>query len=171
MSDSAKQELLREIEAGWQRLQAFINSYTEEQLTTPTDAAGWTAKDHLIHLAVWQGGMLAVMDKQSRREYMQISREDWATLAETYDVVNGAIQQRHKDMPLDAVCGELAARHREFLARIESMPAEDLQLPYSHYQSASKSTTPLIDYLRGNSFGHYDEHIPWMRALMEEQPA
>lgn len=162
-----KEALLDSMQAGWERLRAFVASYTDEQLTKPTDAAGWTAKDHLIHLAVWEGSMAAVMKMQPRRDYMQISPEDWATLSETYDVVNAVIQQRHKDMPLDEVHRELQARHEELVALTQAMSEEELRLPYSHYQSHSKSTTPLIEYISGNSHDHYDEHIPWMRAIME----
>ena len=91
----SKQELLQDMQAGWERLQAFIASYSDEQLTGPRDAAGWTAKDHLMHLAVWADSMVAVLNGTPRRDAMQIERQDWVTLAETYDVVNGILQQRH----------------------------------------------------------------------------
>lgn len=96
---SDKQGLLHTIEDGWQRLQSFIDSYSEAQLTTPTDAARWTAKDHLMHLAVWQGSMIAVMDKKPRWEYMNVPKDVWATLdTGNYDEVNAHIQQQHKHL-------------------------------------------------------------------------
>ncbi|MCW5878895.1 MAG: ClbS/DfsB family four-helix bundle protein [Anaerolineales bacterium] len=165
--DFSKEKLLQEMQAGWERLQAFVSTYSDEQLTGPVDAAGWTAKDHLMHLSVWAGSMVAVLDGKPRREYMEISREDWVTLAETYDVVNGILQQRYKDLPLDAVRREVGAKHNELVTRTQAMTEEELQLPYNHYQPGSKSTTPIFDYITGNSSHHYDEHIPWMRAILD----
>ncbi|MBX3046421.1 MAG: ClbS/DfsB family four-helix bundle protein [Anaerolineales bacterium] len=164
----SKQELLQHMQAGWERLQAFVAEYSDEQLTGPTDAAGWTAKDHLMHLSVWAGSMVAVLNSQPRRDYMEISREDWVTLAETYDVVNGILQQRYKDLPLAEVHKAVEEKHNELVARVEAMTEEELQLPYNHYQPNSKSTTPIFEYISGNSFGHYDEHIPWMRTLIQQ---
>jgi hypothetical protein len=166
---SEKQELFHKIEEGWQRLQAFVDSYSEEQLTQPTDAAGWTAKDHLMHLAVWQGSMIDVMDKKARWEYMNVPIDVWATLdTGSYDEVNAHIQQQHKDLSLVEVRRELEQRAGAFVKRIEAMPAEDLQRPYKEFNPyASNETEPLIEYLKGNSYDHYDEHIPWMRALIK----
>lgn len=162
----SKQELLQRMQEGWERLRVFMSEHSDEQLITPVDAAGWTAKDHLMHLSVWAGSMVAVLNSQSRRDYMDISREDWVTLAETYDVVNGILQQRYKDLPLAEVRRALEDKHNELVARVEAMTEEELQLPYSHYQPNSKSTTPIFAYVVGNSFEHYDEHIGWMRTLL-----
>ncbi|HRN50408.1 MAG TPA: DinB family protein [Anaerolineales bacterium] len=164
----SKQELLQDMQAGWERLQAFIASYSDEQLTGPKDAAGWTAKDHLMHLAVWADSMVAVLNGTPRRDAMQIERQDWVTLAETYDVVNSILQQRHKDLSLADVRKELDAKHHALVARTEAMSDEDLHMPYNHYQPGSKSETPIYEYIHGNSSHHYDEHIPWMRTLLEQ---
>lgn len=166
--DFSKEKLLQEMQAGWERLQAFVAGYSDEQLSGPTDAAGWTAKDHLIHLALWEGSMLAVMDQAPRWEYMQVPKQVWSTLDTGYDQVNAHIQQKHKSLSLVAVREQLANRHAAVVARVQSMPAEALQLPYVHYQPlAVDETAPLILYLSGNTFDHYDEHIPWMRSLIE----
>lgn len=171
MSEQAslsKEELLQKMQAGWERLQTFVAEYSDEQLTGPTDAAGWSAKDHLMHLAVWAASMVGVLNGKPRREVMQIEREDWVTLAETYDVVNGILQQRYKDLTLDEVHKEVKLRHDELVARTEAMSTEELHMPYNHYQPGSKSETPIFEYISGNSFDHYDEHIPWMRALLAQ---
>ncbi|UYN91166.1 MAG: ClbS/DfsB family four-helix bundle protein [Anaerolineales bacterium] len=167
--DFSKEELLQRIQDGWDRLHAFMDEHSDEQLTGPTDVAGWTAKDHLMHLSVWSGSMVAVLNGKPRRDYMEISREDWATLSETYDVVNGILQQRYKDLPLADVRKAVEEKHKELVARTEAMTEEELQLPYSHYQPNSKSTTPIFEYIVGNTFEHYDEHIGWMKTLISAE--
>ncbi len=73
----SKVELLAAIEQGWNGLNAYVDSLTPEQLTTPTDAAGWTAKDHLAHLAVWEDTINALLDKKPRAPHVGIDQALW----------------------------------------------------------------------------------------------
>ncbi|MBC7872040.1 MAG: hypothetical protein H7Y09_14435, partial [Chitinophagaceae bacterium] len=43
----------------------------------------------------------------------------------------------------------------------------DLMRPYNYYQPESAQAAPIIDRIAGNTFGHYEEHIPWMQAIVE----
>jgi len=49
-----KSELLAEIERDWAALQEGLSRLTPEQLTEIRDRQGWSAKDHLTHLAAWE---------------------------------------------------------------------------------------------------------------------
>ena len=57
-----KAELEASIDHWWDALQAVIGRYTEAELTGPTDAAGWTVKDHLAHLAAWERSMVFLFE-------------------------------------------------------------------------------------------------------------
>ncbi|MEQ8672174.1 MAG: DinB family protein [Aggregatilineales bacterium] len=57
-------DLLRQIQESWNELQTVVASLTEEQLTRSTDAAGWTVKDHLIHLSIWEIGGTCLARRQ-----------------------------------------------------------------------------------------------------------
>ena len=50
---------------------------------------------------------------------------------------------------------------------IASMSDEDLMRPYRYYEFASMEDRPVVGWLVGNTFGHYDEHLPWIRAIAE----
>jgi uncharacterized protein (TIGR03083 family) len=162
----SKATLLENMQAGWDKLQAYIQSLTEAQLTGPTDAAGWTGKDHLIHLAVWEGGVVALLNRQSRREYMGIDEATWAS--DGFDAANAIIQQRHKDMPLADVLNTLRDTHQRMVETIESLSEEDLRRPYSAYDPTSDSDSPVINRVIGNTYEHYAEHIPWIDAIVRQ---
>ena len=61
----SKAELLARIQSGWDQFSAFLTTLTPEQLTRPTDAAGWTVSDHLSHIAFWEGSIPAWLRGQS----------------------------------------------------------------------------------------------------------
>ena len=45
-----------------------------------------------------------------------------------------------------------------------------LYLPYSHYQPGAPpyNDQPVIGWIAGNTFGHYEEHIEWLHSLLAE---
>ncbi|MAS37211.1 MAG: hypothetical protein CL610_24635 [Anaerolineaceae bacterium] len=164
-SKISKSELLQKMQTGWSALQTYIRSLTEAQMTGPTDAAGWTVKDHLIHLAIWEDSMNALQAKQSRRASMGLDDETWNS--RDFDRMNAVIQQNHKDMPLADVLQRHADVHQRLSDTIEALPEEDLYKPYSHYQPDSPQDRPVIGWLVGDTYEHYAEHMPWMDAIVK----
>ena len=141
----------------------FREQYTPAQLITPTDAAGWTAKDHIIHLAVWEDGMYAVLDKTSHSEQMGFDSALWGR---GYDVINDMIWKQHRDKSLEDVLMKFEKVHLRLISKVETLSDEDLALPYSHYQPVSDREYPVIGYIVGNTYEHYAEHQEWIEAII-----
>mgnify|MGYP002713116940 CR=1 FL=1 len=161
-----KADLLEQIQAGWENLQAFINSLDEAQFTAKTDAAGWTVKDHLMHLAVWEDGLSGLVNSQPRWERMGVPQDVWDNSG--YDKINAVIQQQHHAMPLEDVLNALQDVHKEVLYHLNKLTDADLELPYKHYQADSPLDKPIMWWLIANTYEHYAEHIPWMQAILEK---
>ena len=157
-------KLLREIEANWKELQDYLESLTEEQLTGPTDAAGWSAKDHVSHLAVWVNAGRLHLEGQSKHVVLDIRPEVWE---QGEDPINAVLYKRLQEMPLDEALQNLRQNHDFFLKKLDTMSEEDLQLPHSHYQSGSTEKRPIIDFVFWDTADHYREHIPWIKAIIE----
>ena len=149
-----KTELLEKMQAGWDELLAFVATLTPEQQSIPTDAAGWTVKDHLIHLAVWQDGVYAMLEGRSRIEAMGIPQEVWAT--RDFDQINAVIQQQHRDKGANEVLQALYASKERFFTKVASLSDEDFQRP----NPDSPTGTRMIEYIIGDSYEHYAAHIP-----------
>lgn len=160
-----RETLMRQMEDSWNELLTFIGSLTPEQLTGPTDAAGWTAKDHIIHIAKWENAGIALLEGKSKRETLDIPQEIWD---QDDDPVNAVIQERNRDTPMDEVMYTLKETHARMLRKLETMTEEDLQRPYNHYQPGTERTHPIIRNVMADTTGHYREHIPWMKAIIEK---
>ena len=167
MNDSknelSRQNLLRQLELSWNELQTYLGSLTEEQLTRPTDAAGWTAKDHIMHLAMWENAGLALLEGKSKREAMNITPEIWA---QDDDPINAVVQERYRQMPLDEVMRTLRQNRENMLKKLDMMTEEDLLLPYRHFQPDSTDERPIIRWVISDTIDHYRDHMPWIAAIV-----
>lgn len=159
-----KAELLARIQQGWDEFNAYLDTLTEQQLTIPTDAAGWTAKDHVMHLAVWEGGVLALLRGQSRHGYMEVDEDTWQS--RDFDRINAVIQQRHRDKSPADVVTALREVHQQMVEKLQSLTDEDLLRPYHHYDPTSTQDRPVINWIMSDTYEHYAEHTPWIAAIV-----
>lgn len=171
MSDSSqhrdKAEQLERIDEAWLRLNGFIESLTPAQLTGPTDAVGWTVKDHLAHLTAWERGMVFLLERRPRHEGMGVEESVYRDAG--LDTLNEAIRQVTVNTPIDEVIADLRATHEQLRAMIAAMPDEDLRRPYSWFlpdEPGEDDGLPIIARLAGNTDEHFDEHLPWMQAIV-----
>jgi len=166
-SSAQRDALLLEVAAGYDRLVRFLDSLDDAAQDDPVDAAGWTIKDHVTHLAVWARSMIAVIDGRPRWEAMGVSRELWQTIEDGYDAINADIQQRHRHLSPAEARAALAEAHAALEGRVAALSVAELELPYNHYQPwATGRTAPLHAYVRGNTSEHYDEHRRYMAAIV-----
>src|SRR3712207_1268531 len=88
--------LLAEIDAAWAEIADLVDGTTPEALSHP-GADGRAAKDILIHLAAWEGSLLALLDGASRAWAIGIDPASYAGMSE--DDVNAVIFERNRDRP------------------------------------------------------------------------
>jgi hypothetical protein len=165
ISSLTKVELLTRVEEGWNDFNAYLQTLSEKQLTTSTDAAGWTAKDHVMHLAVWEGGILAVMQGKSRREGMGIHEAMWKRW--NVDEMNAVIQQQHQSLPYAEVLNTLQKNHEALVAKVQNASEDELDRWFRAYQPDTYYDGSLSDRILANTTSHYAEHTPQIAAIVE----
>lgn len=160
-----KAELLEKIDKGWNDFNAYLITLTPPQVTIPTDAAGWRALDHVIHLADWENGVLAMLNKQDRAAAMGVDKATWA--GGDFDKINDILQKRSKDKSVEEARQYVMGIHQAFVDKIQSLSDEDLHRPYKYYQPDSDRNLPVIRWVQMNTFEHYAEHTPWIATIVE----
>lgn len=158
------EEIISRMEYGWSRLHAYLKTLTEDQITRPTDAGGWTVKDHLMHLAVWEDGVEALFNHQNRYERMGLDKAAWES--EGFDLKNDIIQKQHRTKSLMEVLEAFEKIHQRLIATIRSLTDADLMRPYKFYAADSTNELPVFGSVVGNTYGHYAEHLPWIAGII-----
>jgi len=155
-----KTQLLKKYAAARAELRTFIASLSESQLTLPTDESGWTVKDHLVHLAVWEDGVRALLQRKPRWTAMGLS----ANVAEAGDVdaMNEQIRQKSRDMNMKQVLKYFDEVDKRFTAVVSKMSVTALHTPYAYYAKIRKpseqESEPVFGWVEGNSWHHIEEH-------------
>jgi hypothetical protein len=163
-----KAELLERMEQGRTVLEQAISRLSEAQLTTSHPDTGWTIKDHLAHLGAWEVGIAALLRRQPRWAAMGL--DEVTVEAHEMDDLNAILYQRHKDRPLSEVLAYFHETHRQMRAALAQLTDEDLFKTYSYYQPdepGEDSGRPILDWVMGNTYEHYAEHLEWIEGLLD----
>jgi len=161
-------DTLQRMDSGWLRLSAFIEGLTPAQLTRPTDAAGWTVKDHLAHLAAWERSMAYALQGRPRHEGLGVDEGTYLNDTDAEDI-NEAVHAASRDVPLDDVLATLRANHERMRELVAGLTDADLRRSYSSFlpnEPGKDDGQPIVARIAGNAYEHYDEHLPWMERII-----
>ena len=85
-----KHELMQQLAEAQSALEQVVNQFTDEQMTDVRDHAGWSIKDHLDHLAIWEESVAALLERCPRAERFAAMGVDIAAVQNSSeDEVNG----------------------------------------------------------------------------------
>jgi len=165
----ARNAVLEPIDRGWQELNALIDSLGPSGLLL-TGADGWAVKDHLSHIAAWEASLLALFDGTDRAAAMGVAETEGGT-----DALNEQIWNRNRDRTADDALEYFHSTHDALLKRLEAMTDAELQLSYNHYQPndprAPADDRPAVEWVAGNTWEHYAEHVAWIGQLVRDRSA
>jgi hypothetical protein len=125
---------------------------------------GWNVKDQLAHLATWERGIAYLLQKRPRYAGMGLDKASWHDL--TMDEINAVIHRHYQDVSLEDVLAYYQEAHERLLAAIDALSEEELFKPYSYFQpdeAVNDSKAPIINWIIGNTFEHYEEHLQIIR--------
>lgn len=163
-------ELLEEINAAREQLDAFLAELTPAQIATPSTPTAWSIKDHIAHLGVWLQGMIALLNHQPRWAAMGLSDEFMATRPH-YDQMNHEIYLRMATIAWPDVLAYFNEMHATIRSVIGAMTDSDLQRPLGEFDPNAlpdRAQRPIVGWIMGNTTEHYEEHLQWMMEGLAE---
>lgn len=157
-------ELQERIERGWSDLRAVIDGLTPAQMET-ADTGGWSIKDNLAHLTAWERYMLlGHLQGQPASEAFGL---DEITAEWHFDQINAALFERNRDRSLDDVMQSARATHQAVVDYLADVPFETLM---RQKMEDDPQKRPLLDWIAGDTYLHYEEHLEAIRALVGRIP-
>lgn len=161
----SKAQLMTKFERAWNALQVTLGEADDTDLTTKTDAAGWTSKDHLAHLASWANSVL-VMVRDGRPQWEGLGVEQKLYESGNIDEINEVVRQQSADLSLKKVKTQLTGIHEELIRVVDALSERELMQPCSSFVDGAQDIE-VIQKLNGNGPDHYDEHWGYISEILK----
>ena len=165
MSKSEVAKFTASIAAAWTELHSFLASVTPSQ-SSKRDQAGWSVKDHVTHLAVWEDSVAILFRGSRRHEALGIEEIFYTT--RTFDEINDVIRVRLEGSALQEASRNLEGAHRQLMGHLRTLRDADLNAKAREFfpQAPRNDDRPLTSLIWDNTGGHFTEHLEWMRDLV-----
>ena len=167
MTDTNRE--IEPIEKGWNELNALVESLGQGGLEL-TGSGRWAVKDHLVHIGAWEKYLLALLDGKDRLAAMGVSET-----AQDTDSINEEVWLAHRHETPEQALAYWRQSHAALMQRLGAMSDADLRRSYNHYQPNDPrdpgDDRPVVEWVSGNTYGHYAEHIGWIHQLLKESSA
>jgi hypothetical protein len=160
-----KDELMRGMNSSWAELNSMLDNLSPQQLAM-RDAAGWTAIDHVNHIAAWERSVLYFL--QGKRRYEGLGVDKALFVPNNDDAINAAVQRNTADLTPAQALQSMRDTHRQLLDIVEPMTDSDLKQSIESYSSNKADegdSRILLGMIYTNTAPHYLEHIDWIKTL------
>ncbi len=155
----SKAQLLSEIRARHKRLEEKIAGMPREVFLVPRTVGAWSVKDTIVHITAWEKTLL--YRYHTGLAGKPVFMPDWS-IRGTLGAINRKIFEDNLSRSLDDVLADFAATYRQILATVESIPEADIFAPGKYAWTGEKK---LLDYIWGNTAGHYAEHLAAIKRM------
>ena len=170
---TTKQDLVAHTTTAWNALVGYVDGLPSEQWTGPKDAAGWSVKDHISHVTLWDRAVIAALRHQvPMQETLGISETAWS--AGSFDPMNEEIRHLAVGESVDRVKADRDATWSDLVTLIDELSEEQLTRSGTEAGLAVGSgplDEPVLQVLMDYWGGHYGEHLHDIQAIVEGAPA
>lgn len=152
---SARTTLIQSLIAGRETWDELLSQIPPERWLEPV-AGLWTVKDLVAHVTWYEREMIPVLQEHA------ISGSEWWTLPHAER--NRLIREASEEKSVDEIRQEAADVFVELMDEIKMLSEGDLTTP-GRIRNLPYDWT-LWQVLQDNTVGHYEEHMPDLRAWL-----
>jgi len=150
---TSKAQLLSEIRERHKRLEEKIASVPRDAFLIPKTVGAWSVKDTIAHVTAWE--KILLYRYHTGLAGKPVFMPDWS-IRGTLGAINRHIFEDNLSRSLDDVLADFAATYQKILVTVESISEADIFAPGKYAWTGEKK---LLDYVWGNTAGHYAEHL------------
>jgi hypothetical protein len=154
-----RSELLEKIRAGRSQLESALAQLSEEQMAVPALENNWSGKDLLAHFGWWAQRIVGIYPILTRGETPASIGDNLSM-----DATNAKVFNDYHDRPLAEVRQMEHEAYLALLSLAESAPEDDL---FNAHRFAWTNGAPFVNWLIGDSYGHYEEHIEALKRWVQ----
>lgn len=143
-------QLLEEESRAFEALANLLEPLNAEQMIVGGVNGSWSIKDILAHITAWHIHLLNLMEGVRLGQEPALNHDENKEL----DDINEQFYQQGQTRPLDEVLQDFYNTRQRIVEQLQQLSDEQLQTP-----PWPDSTGPLSDFVAGNTFGHYAEHM------------
>jgi hypothetical protein len=160
-------ELIENLQAEYERLQLALAHLTEEQMTVPIQKDGYSVKDILVHLTVWdkRGTGWLRQAAVGRTPNVPLPGLTWDDM----DRLNEVTFRENRDRPLREVMYEYQATFARLLDQLHTLTDEDWKREYRLHKH---ERTRSVERMAGWRLRHLQSHSKpihrWLTKVQKE---
>jgi hypothetical protein len=161
--EMTKEKLINEILQEHERFEETVVKLTKDQMIDPSLEGGWSVKDILAHVSVWESVMIEWLEKVLKSDIPEqlaqgISLDD-------LDELNNRFYSENQNKSLSLILSEFQASFPKAVQTVEDTPEIALIDP-NHFKW--RNGNPLWKIVAANTYEHYEEHgeqiITWTES-------
>ena len=159
-----KAELLAYTEGRWQAVVRLTDALTDSEWTSPTDAAGWSVKDHVAHFVTWVRAEIALLQHGTPLPQSQgIPDALWST--GDFDQMNALVRQQSLNDSPAVVRTERDRVFRKLMEVVGTYSDADLERPATEFglEEPGKSLLAVLLEYHGD---HFEEHRGYIENII-----
>jgi|SRR5581483_3593051 len=167
-----KSKVLQAARDAYAEMQTYLASLTPEQRVAPLLDDGWSVKDSLAHIAAWENMTIGWLEASLRGEYVKrftpefIQPDDQADAERMMNDLNNHLFEQNRNRSWEQVLADFNESYQRILAVIARMSDDDI---FNPQRFAWRKGSPAIDMIAANTYGHYAEHLEWIRQRFGEK--
>ena len=150
------------LERAWrdrEALAALWSGLSDEEMTRrPGPQPEWSVKDVIAHITWWEGSVVNWVSRALSGEML--------ARTETTDEVNAHVFEDNRDLPLATVLDAFEASFPPLESLLNRLTDEEI----NDAEICDIRGMPLLNFLVGNTFAHYADHVDDLRAYVESLP-
>jgi hypothetical protein len=167
MHPQSKNELLSRIHQSFSIMIDMVATLDPGQWLESMEGDDWRIKDIVAHVIAWEDVLIRFHIRAEPFDQV-IGMEGAQYWVISDNEINEHFYQRARDWPVEKVLELAEETHDTLIQILEELPDDRLREPPPHSKGEPQSQSLLLNYVVGNTYDHYEEHLATIQKIVSQ---